>query len=42
MKDTTSQRIRATAGLWSDVKETGLEYEKRMRDPWKKRRKQIP
>ncbi|HLF54408.1 MAG TPA: AbrB/MazE/SpoVT family DNA-binding domain-containing protein [Candidatus Nanoarchaeia archaeon] len=29
--------IDAAAGLWKDAKETGLEYEKRVRKQWKKR-----
>lgn len=30
--------IRETAGLWSAMKETGLEYERRVRKPWQKRK----
>ena len=30
--------IRAAAGLWSDIKETGVEYERRLRKVWGKRR----
>ena len=29
--------INDAAGLWSDMKETGLEYEKKIRKEWKKR-----
>ena len=29
---------RETAGLWSDLKETGLEYERRVRRGWQKRK----
>ena len=30
--------VRDAAGLWSGIKETGVEYENRMRGQWKKRR----
>ncbi len=29
--------IRDAAGLWSDLKETGLQYERRLRKGWRKR-----
>mgnify|MGYP001558500504 CR=1 FL=1 len=29
--------IRETAGLWAGIKETGLEYERRLRKEWAKR-----
>ncbi|MBI2669360.1 AbrB/MazE/SpoVT family DNA-binding domain-containing protein [Candidatus Woesearchaeota archaeon] len=29
--------ISDAAGLWSDLKETGLQYEKRLRKGWRKR-----
>ena len=29
--------IRATAGIWKDMKETGIEYENRIRKGWSKR-----
>jgi len=29
--------VRAAAGLWSGIKETGLEYERRLRKGWRKR-----
>ena len=29
--------INAAAGLWSDMKETGVEYERMVRKGWKKR-----
>lgn len=29
--------IRSTAGLWAGMKETGLEYERRLRKEWRKR-----
>ncbi len=29
--------IKNAAGLWSDIKETGQEYEKRLRKEWEKR-----
>ena len=31
--------IRAAAGLWTETKETGVEYENRVRKPWESRRK---
>jgi len=30
--------LRAAAGLWSDMNETGIEYERRLRKGWNKRR----
>ncbi len=30
--------IKQTAGLWSDINETGQEYERRVRKDWEKRR----
>ena len=30
--------IKETAGLWKYLKETGLEYERRLRKGWSKRR----
>jgi len=30
--------IKRTAGLWEGIKETGIEYENRVRKGWKKRR----
>lgn len=30
--------VMATAGLWSDGEETGIEYERRLRKGWHKRR----
>ncbi len=29
--------LKSAAGLWSKTKETGLEYEKKIRENWKKR-----
>ena len=29
--------VRETAGLWADIKETGLEYERRLRKKWTER-----
>lgn len=31
----------ASADIWKDIKETGEEYQKRMRNQWKKRQKRI-
>jgi len=33
--------IMAAAGIWKDMKETGMEYQKRMRSQWKKRQKAL-
>ncbi len=33
--------IKATAGLWKDMKESGAEYQTRIRSGWKKRRKEL-
>ncbi len=33
--------ILAAAGIWKDIKETGVEYQKRMRQQWKKRQKAL-
>ncbi len=30
--------IRSAAGLWAETKETGLEYESRLRKGWRKRK----
>lgn len=30
--------VKETAGLWSDMKETGMEYENRLRKEWSKRK----
>ena len=30
-----------TAGIWKDMKETGEEYQKRIRKEWKKREKRL-
>ena len=30
--------LKSAAGLWSDVKETGVEYEHRLRKDWDKRK----
>lgn len=30
--------IRETAGIWSDLKETGIAYERRLRKGWQKRK----
>ncbi len=29
--------VRETAGIWADLKETGVEYERRLRKGWSKR-----
>ncbi len=29
--------VRETAGMWADLKETGVEYERRLRKEWRKR-----
>ncbi len=31
----------AAAGIWKNMKETGAEYQKRMRGQWKKRQKRL-
>ena len=33
--------IMAAAGIWRDLKETGAEYQKRIRSQWKKRQKAL-
>lgn len=33
--------IKAAAGLWAGLKETGLGYEKRVRKTWRKRQRSI-
>lgn len=33
--------ILAAAGLWKDMKETGIEYQNRVRSGWKRRLKRI-
>ena len=33
--------IMAAAGIWKDLKETGAEYQKRIRSQWKKRQKAL-
>ncbi len=33
----TRDIIKETAGIWKDMKETGIEYEKRIRKGWSKR-----
>ncbi len=33
--------IMAAAGIWRGIKETGAEYQKRMRGQWKKRQKKL-
>ena len=33
--------IMAAAGAWKDIKETGEEYQKRVRSEWKKREKRL-
>ena len=33
--------IMAAAGIWQDKKETGAEYQKRIRMQWKKRQKKL-
>lgn len=33
--------ILAAAGIWRNMKETGAEYQKRMRSQWKKRQKRL-
>ena len=33
--------VLAAAGIWKDMKETGAEYQKRIRQQWKKRQKRL-
>lgn len=33
--------VMAAAGIWKGIKETGVEYQKRVRAGWKKRQKQL-
>lgn len=33
--------IENTAGIWADMKETGAEYQRRIRSGWKRRKKRI-
>lgn len=33
--------VLAAAGIWKDVKETGAQYQKRMREQWKGRAKKL-
>lgn len=33
--------IMAAAGIWKDIKETGVEYQKRVRQQWRKRQKRL-
>jgi AbrB family looped-hinge helix DNA binding protein len=33
--------IMASAGIWKNFKETGAQYQKRLRGQWKKRQKQL-
>ncbi len=33
--------VMAAAGIWKDMKETGLEYQKRIRKGWRKRQKRL-
>ncbi len=37
----TEDHIMAAAGIWKGIKETGAEYQKRIRQSWKRRQKRL-